>query len=111
HVDHRRDVHVRRRMRRLALEDLFGAEMLMRVGHYLSPDDSPGVRFLSVTRPTSSIPACRSWSIASITALYSTRSSALMSTTFSFLFSRNSLSFVTSSFSRTGFAFRYRSLF
>src|SRR5262245_61575464 len=92
HVDERRDVHVRAGVQRLALDDLVGTEMMVCVSHYLPPA-APSAPFLrSVMRPMSSMPACRSWSIAVMTAPYSTSSSALMRTIFSFLFSSSSLS-------------------
>src|SRR5205823_14018610 len=93
HVDQRRDVHVRTGVRDLTGDDLVGAEVVMCVRHYLPPV-GPAVFFGSAMRPMSSMPAWRSWSIAAITALYSTSSSALMRTTFSFAFSRSSLIFV-----------------
>src|SRR5688500_19884391 len=87
HVDHRCDVHVGVRLRDLSLEDSLGAVMLMD-RHYSPPAVPAEDCFGSVISPMSSIPAMRSWSIVSITALYSTSSSALMITIFSVLFSR-----------------------
>ena len=78
HVDHRRDVHVRVGLRDLALEDAFGAVVLM--GSHYSPPCVVPLRCGSVMSPMSSMPLARSSSIASITALYSTSSSALMMT-------------------------------
>ena len=43
HVDERRDVHVRTGVRHLALDDLVGAEVLMRVRHYLPSRRRVGV--------------------------------------------------------------------
>src|SRR5437762_746554 len=89
HVDHRRDVHVGVRLRDRALEDRVGAVVLVRVGgHYLPPCDSALDALLSVISPTSSMPLARSWSIASMIALYGASSSALMRISFSFLVSR-----------------------
>src|SRR5581483_5604208 len=110
HVDERRDVHVGAGVRDFRPDDLVGAEVMMRVRHYCPPAAPPGFDFGSVTRPMSSTPAWRSWSIAVMTAEYSTSSSALMRTTFSFWFSRISLIFVPSSCSLTGLAFRYIAL-
>ena len=88
HVDHRRDVHVRVGLRVLALEDRFGAEVLVGWPLLASPAAGEPLRRGSVMRPMSSMPLARSSSIASITALYSTSSSALMMTMRSFLSSR-----------------------
>src|SRR5439155_21547422 len=108
HVDERRDVHVGGGMRHFRPDDLVGAEMVMCVSHYLPPvAPMPGACLGSVISPMSSMPACRSWSIAAMTAPYSTSSSALMRTTFSLLFSRISLTFVAISCSCTGLALTY----
>src|SRR5262249_47445006 len=107
HVDERRDVHVGGGMRDLRLNDFVGAEMVVCVRHYLPPLGAPAVFFGSVIRPMSSMPAWRSWSIAAMTAPYSTSSSALMRTTFSLAFSRISLILVAISASCTGLALTY----
>src|SRR5438067_8542942 len=107
HVDERRDVHVRTGVRHFSGDDLVGAEVMVCVRHYLPPVGPSAVFFGSAIRPMSSMPAWRSWSIAAITALYSTSSSALMRTTFSLAFSRSSPIFVASSASCTGLAFTY----
>src|SRR6185295_7212271 len=106
HVDERRHVHVRAGMRDFRRDDLVGAEVMVRVCHYLPPAPSlPFVR--SVISPMSSIPAWRSWSIAAITAPYSTSSSALMRTIFSLEFSSSSLTLAAISPSCTALALRY----
>src|SRR4029079_17785077 len=107
HVDERRDVHVRTGVRHFAGDALVGAEMMMCVRHYLTPRRAPALFLGSVIKPMSSMPAWRSWSIADMTAPYSTSSSALMRTTFSLAFSRSSLIFDAISPSCTGLAFTY----
>src|SRR4029077_12361503 len=87
HVDHRRDVHVGVGLRHRGLENRLGAVMLMD-RHYSPPCI---LRRVSVIRPMSSMPACRSSSIVSMTALYGASSSALMMTILSDLSSRTSL--------------------
>src|SRR5262249_5496083 len=88
HVDQRRDVHAGGGMRAARRKDFAGAGTGVCVRLYLPPLGAPAVFFGSVIRPMSSMPAWRSWSIAAMTAPYSTSSSALMRTTFSLAFSR-----------------------
>src|SRR4029079_12548780 len=77
HVDQRGDVHVTAGLRDLGLDDLVGPEVMMRVRHYCAPPAPPSTLRFSVPKPMSSMPAWRSWSIAAITAPYSTSSSPL----------------------------------
>ena len=56
-------------VRDLGLEDRVGAEVLwLCVCHYCWPPAAPPAPASSVMRPMSSMPACRSWSIAAMTA-------------------------------------------
>src|SRR2546430_3586692 len=73
HVDERRHVHVRRRVRDFGRDDLFGAEVFVRVLHYWPPPDvpvAPPLFFCSVMSAMLSICALRSASITSMIALY-----------------------------------------
>src|SRR6185369_12360157 len=90
HVDHRRDVHLRRRLGNLPLEDRVRAVMLMGVGHYF-------LTFGSAMSAMSSMPLARSSSIASITVPYGASVSALMKTIFCDLLSSASSIFRRSS--------------
>src|SRR4029450_5535249 len=86
HVDEGRGVHIRTGGARFSPDGLFGAELLVCVGHdYLPPAGAFGSFFGSVMRPMSSIPTARRLSIASMIALYLASLSPLIRTTFSVL--------------------------
>src|SRR6185436_4790981 len=69
-VDERRDVHVRTCVQDFRLDDLVGAEVMMRVCHYWPPP-APAFLFACTISAMSSTPAWCSASIAVITELYS----------------------------------------